>query len=230
MENKNFEITQFDNLSPKHEGKRTEKTLKFKNLTEKQKKLLQSGGVALGAASLGALAVLLMGATTAEGGNVVPNKHSGNANADIKVFTDAPFASSINDNMSFLDAFKAARAEVGPGGFFEWHGQTYNTYTKDEWDSMSDSQKHDFYESVDHDHHNNHDINEEEVLNALNDHEDINIPNDIDSTDKEDIVIIEEDDDDKESEDVVIIEEDDDDDMADNLDSDLDDDDDDDFA
>lgn len=43
----------------------------------------------------------------------------------------------VNDNMSFADAFEAARAEVGPGGVFIWRGGVYGTYSQDEWNAMS---------------------------------------------------------------------------------------------
>jgi len=44
---------------------------------------------------------------------------------------------NINGNLSFGQAFAAARAQVGPGGVFHWHGNVYNTYTVEEWNSMS---------------------------------------------------------------------------------------------
>lgn len=46
-------------------------------------------------------------------------------------------ATCVDEEMSFSQAFAAARAEVGPGGAFEWHGQIYGTYTAEEWDHMS---------------------------------------------------------------------------------------------
>lgn len=48
-------------------------------------------------------------------------------------------AHSVNDDMSFGEAFAAARAEVGPGGAFVWHGNVYGTYRADdpEWQEMS---------------------------------------------------------------------------------------------
>ena len=55
---------------------------------------------------------------------------------------------AVNDEMSFGEAFAAARAEVGPGGVFHWHGGIYNTYTADEWNNMSVQQKHDFTQQV----------------------------------------------------------------------------------
>lgn len=53
-------------------------------------------------------------------------------------------ATSVNDDMSFDEAFAAARADVGPGGAFEWHGQIYSTYIAEEWDSMTAEQRTEF--------------------------------------------------------------------------------------
>lgn len=52
-----------------------------------------------------------------------------------------PVATSVDDSMSFGEAFAAARAETGPGGAFEWHGQVYGTYTADEWSGMTAAEK-----------------------------------------------------------------------------------------
>ncbi len=49
-----------------------------------------------------------------------------------------------NDDLSFGEAFSAARAEIGPGGVFVWHGGIYNTYTAEEWNSMSRAEKNEF--------------------------------------------------------------------------------------
>lgn len=56
------------------------------------------------------------------------------------------FASGDFDNMSFGNAFEAARAKTGPGGVFSWHGQLFNTYTGAEWGALSEQQKADFVE------------------------------------------------------------------------------------
>lgn len=55
-----------------------------------------------------------------------------------------PIATGVSDDMSFSQAFAAARAEVGAGGAFEWHGRVYGTYYKNEWDGMSVQERHDF--------------------------------------------------------------------------------------
>ena len=51
---------------------------------------------------------------------------------------DIPVAQSPTDDMSFREAFDAAREEVGPGGAFSWHGNVYSTYRSDdpEWVEM----------------------------------------------------------------------------------------------
>lgn len=59
-----------------------------------------------------------------------------------------PIAHNVSDSMSFGEAFATARAEVGAGGIFEWRGNTYGTYYKDEWDAMSPSEKDEYWASV----------------------------------------------------------------------------------
>ena len=54
----------------------------------------------------------------------------------------------VSDDMTFGEAFAAARAEVGPGGVFHWHGGIFNTYYAEERNAMSDEQKHDFAQQV----------------------------------------------------------------------------------
>lgn len=59
-------------------------------------------------------------------------------------------AHSVSDDMSFAEAFAAARAEVGPGGAFIWHGNVYGTYRVDdpEWQNMSDEARTEFSHDV----------------------------------------------------------------------------------
>jgi hypothetical protein len=47
----------------------------------------------------------------------------------------APEATGVNDNMSFAEAFAAARDETGAGGVFTWNGQTYSTFYATEVDT-----------------------------------------------------------------------------------------------
>ncbi len=57
-------------------------------------------------------------------------------------------AHEVSDKMTFQEAFSSARDEVGSGGYFEWHGQKYSTYYKEEWDLLSDDQKNQFSDSL----------------------------------------------------------------------------------
>lgn len=90
------------------------------------------------------------------------------------------FASDVNDEMSFNQAFAAARAEVGAGGVFEWRGNIYGTYYADEWNEMSDDEKVEFNRSVytanDDSHDRNDDVevvaDEDIVVDILDDIDD----------------------------------------------------------
>lgn len=103
--------------------------------------LLKSAGVGAGFGLLiGGVAPFLMSMAKAtpdhapeseEGEGAATPTHPAWADDQMQV------ASSVNDNMSFNEAFAAARAEVGPGGSFEWHGQVFGTYTATEWNDMT---------------------------------------------------------------------------------------------
>ena len=54
----------------------------------------------------------------------------------------------VSQDLSFSQAFAAARAEVGSGGVFMWHGRLYNTFTAEEWSAMNDAQKDEFAAEV----------------------------------------------------------------------------------
>ena len=68
--------------------------------------------------------------------------------ADVQVAESSLQVATSHDDLSFGEAFAAARAEVGPGGVFYWHGGIYNTYTAAEWNAMTPEQKHDFAQQV----------------------------------------------------------------------------------
>lgn len=56
--------------------------------------------------------------------------------------------SSVGGCKSFRDAFEVARAELGPGGVFRWHGNIYSTYTAEEWNALSTEEKNNFAQKV----------------------------------------------------------------------------------
>ncbi len=62
--------------------------------------------------------------------------------ADSKVIPGADHAGS------FEEAFDQQRSSQGPGGIFEYNGKTYNTYFKEEWESMTTQQKQNYYADV----------------------------------------------------------------------------------
>jgi hypothetical protein len=72
------------------------------------------------------------------------NIHAVAAEPDNFDGSTVPVATGVSDDMSFSQAFAAARAEVGPGGVFEWHGKYYGTYYADEWAGFSDEYKREF--------------------------------------------------------------------------------------
>lgn len=55
---------------------------------------------------------------------------------------------SVEGCQSFREAFQTARAELGAGGVFRWHGNIYNTYTTEEWNAMSTEEKNLFAQRV----------------------------------------------------------------------------------
>lgn len=64
---------------------------------------------------------------------------------------DGVRVAQVDDEVSFSQAFADARAQVGPGGVFEWRGNVYGTYYKDEWDQMSPAQRSEYQASIDYD-------------------------------------------------------------------------------
>ena len=73
----------------------------------------------------------------------------------------------IKQDIPFSEAFAQARAEVGPGGVFYWHGGIYNTYTAEEWNAMSYEEKAEFAHQV------SPEIRPDEVPTPSDEHPDI---------------------------------------------------------
>ena len=99
-------------------------------------------GVAWKQVTLGGVSGILMGAGLLYAGQVSAQELTSHTLENgLKV-------AEVSDDLSFGEAFAQARAEVGPGGVFHWHGGIYNTYTADEWSNMTVEQKHDFAQQV----------------------------------------------------------------------------------
>lgn len=66
----------------------------------------------------------------------------------IDIVSDVPIAQCVSEDMTFDEAFAAARNEMGAGAFFNWHGRSYNTYYADEWMEMDVEEKGQYLASV----------------------------------------------------------------------------------
>lgn len=89
-------------------------------------------GILIGAVGTG----LVESAFAAKPGEVTPNPVT-------PALTPLPVA-EVSDDMSFGEAYAAARGQIGPGGVFEWRGNIYNTYNAEEWDAMSPEDRAEF--------------------------------------------------------------------------------------
>ena len=90
-------------------------------------------GILMGAGAIGGLQAL-----ASSSNEVIPSATE-----------DSPLKTTvINDSMSFGEAFDTARAQLGPGAVFTWHGHIFNTYTKAEWDAMPHPAKEELSEQV----------------------------------------------------------------------------------
>ena len=160
MEN-NSEKTKMVNPN---EMDRTKRTIKMKNLDPKRASLLNSAVAGVAGVSVGALFMSFARPTP------TPENAEG---VDMEVEVDAaiPFSELELDTMSFGDAFAAAREEMGAGGLFQWHGQTFNTFHADELTTAkADSQVWDeICLQIDPSHQTATYTSEEEILDILND-------------------------------------------------------------
>lgn len=145
------ESTRYDGADEETKYDNARQQVSTTPLKPQKKSIGKRVAIALGtSAVLGAGAAVLMSATPAE--NVLdPNKPDGPDTNDGPTnehpdWTDGevPVAQGVNEGMSFSEAFDAARAEVGPGGVFEWHGNIYSTYIEEEWDTMPQAERDEY--------------------------------------------------------------------------------------
>ncbi len=137
--------------------------LLLSNLTAKQKQNIKDGSLSIAALFSGVGLYSVFGKSplvedtkneihpiSQESTDLVDNcttEHETLETETLVIETDAEFADGDYDALAFGGkdgAFAAARESVGPGGFFQWRGQTYNTYTQEEWDSMDPYQLNDY--------------------------------------------------------------------------------------
>ena len=67
---------------------------------------------------------------------------------DFEVPTTIEFSDVVTDDMSFGEAYKAARADTDGSGFYNWRGSTYHTLTKEEWDALSPEEQQEFLDKI----------------------------------------------------------------------------------
>lgn len=147
------EATQFDDSTTSATGgaTQTENPATEGRATEtKRKGAWQKVSIGFGTGLVfGAAATVLTSSTAAEG--TAPTASTGEDEPNTTTSEQHPLvddqismATCVDDDMSFSQAFAAARAEVGPGGAFEWRGQIYGTYTAEEWDNMSAAERNEY--------------------------------------------------------------------------------------
>lgn len=90
--------------------------------------------------------------TEAEKEAMIVNPSDSPSEMDAIIATDEGIrVAQVDDGKSFAEAFADARAQVGSGGVFEWHGKVYGTYYKNEWDQMSTEERAEWQAKVDYD-------------------------------------------------------------------------------
>lgn len=143
------EATQFDNASGSSDinqqldEPQLDKPATVKAATPKRKK---KGSSAAGIAAAAGAGILLGTGAVFLTSFIPHHDNSGDAGSQASDWNDGkvPVATKVNDDMSYAEAFTAAREEVGAGGVFTWHGNVYGTYYQTEWDNMSDAERAEF--------------------------------------------------------------------------------------
>lgn len=140
-QSQNEEATQYDDVYEKKNDKSEEVESSDNKSVESGEKRQTWKKVAIGAGS-----GILLGVAGTLFSASVPRGHDGEGGKTHPEWTDGevPVASSVSDNMSFSEAFAAARTEVGSGGVFEWHGNIYSTFTEEEWNGMTAGQREEY--------------------------------------------------------------------------------------
>lgn len=136
------EATQYDDAYEKEDNKSEETKSTVDKKDENKKKQPTWQKVAVGTGS----GILLGAAATLFSASAPIDHPEGGEGESHPEWTDGevPVASSVSDDMSFSEAFAAARTEVGSGGVFEWHGNIYSTFTEEEWNGMTAEQRDEY--------------------------------------------------------------------------------------
>lgn len=162
--NMNTEETKILNPQPSSNGE--ERDAKKEKRTSASSKIgYAAGGFAAGAMSGAAVSAYAAGDETPVAEEPAPQEMQPNEVMDastqenvqttpqpeeVLLATDEGIrVAQVNDDASFGEAFADARAQVGPGGVFEWRGHVYSTYYEKEWNSMSAEERAQYQSKID---------------------------------------------------------------------------------
>ena len=145
MEEKTFIL---DGSNPKKDNEERTKIVNnesFKNdLAEKQKKQVGKMKTLKNMALMGGgagVAVLAMGLMPS-------NADEFNPEEPIVVPDEPQQATGVNEQMTYNEAWDAAREEVGPGGYFVWRNEQFSTYSQEEWNNLDAEDQKVFEENM----------------------------------------------------------------------------------
>lgn len=122
------------------------------SVVNKPSEVKEKKGVAWKHVTLGGVSGILMGAGLLYAGQLSARELESDEPVDDGATSytaeNGLRVAEVDQNLSFGEAFEAARAEVGPGGVFQWHGGLYNTFTADEWENMTPEERSDFAQLI----------------------------------------------------------------------------------
>lgn len=143
-----------------NQAERAEINIKIPSLTTKQKTAVAFGMVLLGGTSF-------IAAKQDEKGEIVtplPTNNNGHdvlENSNLAIgqthevaggtlcpCEEVAIAQNVTDNMTFSDAFLAAREETGPGSLFIWNGEVYCAFYNDEWSALPLENRQEYLASI----------------------------------------------------------------------------------
>lgn len=113
------------------------------------KEKLLSGKVLISTALVSAGALTLISAKDIDEVEANVTSSTSEMNSECVEFKSHALFGTADNSLSFGDAFHTQRESLGPGGVFEYNDKFYNTYYKEEWDTLTDVQKKDYYTSID---------------------------------------------------------------------------------
>lgn len=140
-----------ENTEIKSGAKEVKNQIVLKNLTKRQKEILSSAGVIGAGVGLGGGLFSLYSMSAPNEIPELQNQTGENEEQkeSVVIYTKTSVQEITDTDISFAEAFKMAREIVGPGGWFIWKDNVYNSFYKEEWEAMSPAEKNDYLATVD---------------------------------------------------------------------------------